>query len=180
MITELEKISSSLIISNPWWDYRKDIYKMPAGIEGEYHYVDSKGSTMVIPVFDDGTISMIRQFRYLNGKVSIEFPGGGQKHHLSFEQNALEELREEAGLIPQSIKLIAEFNPFNGVTNELCRVFLAEGLVECESKPEPSEEFEIIRLNKLEILRLIQKGEIWDGMTLASWALYQLSEQQYF
>ena len=43
-----------------------------------YYYVFTHGSTFVIPVLKNLDIVMVEQHRYLNGKISIEFPGGGQ------------------------------------------------------------------------------------------------------
>jgi len=116
---------------------------------------------------------MTKQYRYLNQKPSIEFPGGGIKKGLEPLQNAMEELEEESGYCTNNIIELGSFNPFNGVTDEICHVFLARDLVKCKAKPEPSEEFEIFEINHEKIINFIKRGEIWDGMTLAAWSVYQ-------
>jgi ADP-ribose pyrophosphatase len=176
MLRKLRKISSVLKFSNPWWDYRVDEYIRPDGKSGVYNYVDSRGSTMVIPVNEDGKIILIRQYRYLNSRESIEFPGGGIKKKLSPLENAIEELKEETGYGSRELTYLGCFNPFNGVTNEMCSVYLAKDLVAGDAKPEHSEEFEIIELNKEQIDDKINNGEIWDGMTIAAWALLRLKD----
>jgi 8-oxo-dGTP pyrophosphatase MutT (NUDIX family) len=120
---------------------------------------------------------MVRQYRYLNKRHSFEFPGGGIKKGLLPLENALEELKEETGIIPDKLRLIGEYNPYNGVTNEICYTYLATGLSVLESEPEPSEELEIVRLDYNQIVELIKRGEIWDGMTLAAWSLYIYQNQ---
>ncbi len=53
MLKKLEHINREIVLSNNWWQYAKDIYIMPNGERGEYHYVHSKGSTFVIPITND-------------------------------------------------------------------------------------------------------------------------------
>jgi len=175
MLKRLNKISEKSIKKNNWWDYRVDSYLLPNGKEGEYHFVRTSGSTFVIPEKDENVFIMTKQFRYLNQRESIEFPGGGLKADLSPIENAKYELQEEAGY-SGVLKKVGEFNPFNGVTDEICHVFHAKDLKHVEATPEPSEEFEILELTINEINHKIQKGEIWDGMTLAAWSLYYFSK----
>jgi 8-oxo-dGDP phosphatase len=168
-------ISSDIKFSNPYWQYALDNYILPNGQESQYHYVKSGGSCIIIPKQKNNTFVMVRQYRYLNKKFSLEFPGGGIKNNTSPLENAKNELIEEAGLYAGKMKKIGEFNPFNGVTNEICSVYLAEELKGTTPLPEDSEEFEILNLTIEEINKNINDNQIWDGMTLASWALYQFS-----
>lgn len=157
---------------NPYWNYVIEEYVLPNLRTGKYYYVDSNGSTVIIPRKKNGKFIMTKQYRYLNKEYSIEFPGGGIKKGLTAEENAREELQQETGLVADKLTLLGKFNPCNGMTNEICWVFLAEELRLSESRPDDSEEFEIFELSLHKILDKIKKGEIWDGMTLASWSIY--------
>ncbi len=167
-------LSSKNIYSNPYWDYYLDKYIMPSGDEGDYHYVKSRGATMVVPLSISKNIILTKQFRYLNQKFSIEFPGGGIQHGLNALENAEKELLEETGYISRNIKKIGEFNPFNGVTNEICSIFVAKELTKSTPNPDESEEIEILELTPEEINDYIVNGKIWDGMTLAAWSLFNV------
>jgi len=168
-------ISSETKFRNPYWDYNFDLYKFPSGETGEYHYVHSRGSTFIIPRLQNKKYVLTKQFRYLNQKTSIEFPGGGIKPGLSFESNAFEELSEETGFTTDRLIPVGWFNPFNGATNEICSVFFAQNLIKSVAKPEQSEEFELLFLSEIDILNFIKQGVIWDGMTLAAWSLFYFS-----
>jgi len=173
MLKKWIKISEETIHTNNWWEYRKDIFEIPGVSNGEYHYVYSRGSSMIIPVFDDGRILFVNQYRYLNNKFSIELPCGGVQKGYNYEQTALKELEEETGYTSKDIQFIGEFNPFNGVTNEFCRVFVAKSLEKCISRPDLTEEFELVFLSLDEINNYIIENKIWDGMTLSSLLIFE-------
>jgi 8-oxo-dGTP pyrophosphatase MutT (NUDIX family) len=166
------KVSESVVFTNPWWSYRLDRVELPSGRSGEYHYVHTEGSAMVVPLTASGDLVMVRQFRHLAGRDSLEFPGGGVKGGASHEEAAVAELAEEAGLAAAQLRLVGRFNPFNGVTDEMCHVFVATGLRPSGgSVPDETEELELETVGPGELEGRIRSGEIWDGMTIAAWHL---------
>lgn len=167
-------LESKHLHENPYWAYDLDRYIMPNGKEANYYYVNSRGSVMIIPKIDEDTFLLTKQYRYLNQKVSIEFPGGGCKVGKDPQVNAMEELAEEVGYKAKSMRLLSQHNPCNGMTNELCSVYLAEGLSPYSLDKDESEEIEIVKLSYKEINQAVRDGAIWDGMTLAAWALYNI------
>ncbi|MCX7909661.1 MAG: NUDIX hydrolase [Ignavibacteria bacterium] len=166
------KIAEKTIDVNPYWHYKIDEYILPNGKKANYYYAHTPGSTMIIPQFGKEFILTV-QFRYLNQKKSIEFPGGGVKQQVSIEENAKLELLQETGFYAKEIKPIGYFNPCNGLTDEICYVFYTNELIKEKQDLDESEEIEVLFLREEEIEQKIQNGEIWDGMTLASWLLYK-------
>mgnify|MGYP000883478108 CR=1 FL=1 len=169
------KRDEETLFRNPWWSYKRDRVTLPSGADGEYHYVQTPGSVMIIPVDEEGRFVLVRQYRYLNRRESLEFPAGGIKTGQQADAAARAELREEAGLEAASLENIGEFNPFNGVADELCTVYVARGLRPVEAVPDHTEEFEVLRLQPAEVVAAVADGSLWDGMTLAAWALYAVS-----
>lgn len=172
MLKRLRRLSTEILHKNPWWEYRRDEYLHPDDSKGEFFYAHTLGAAFVIPEFEDGRLLMLRQFRYLNQKESLEFVGGGVKAGQNPEGAAKAELLEEAGFKADELIPIGSFNPMNGASDEECYVFVAHGLMASEARPEVSEEFEQVILSILELDTLIANGEIWDGMTLAAYGLY--------
>jgi ADP-ribose pyrophosphatase len=166
-----KKLSESLVFKNPWWTYKKDSFKLPSGKSGEYHYVHTNGSSMVLPIMHDGMILLVNQYRYLLDRESLEFPCGSVKDGFNHDETARHELVEETGYSAQSLTSVGEFNPYNGVTNEMCRVYVARGLHYVGGTPDETEEFEIIPTSPVDIDARIGAGMIWDGMTIAAWAI---------
>ncbi len=164
-----KKISEAVLFHNSWWTYKKDETELPSGKRGEYHYVHTNGASMVVPVLNDGRIVFVNQYRYLNDRESLELPCGGVKDGHTYEETAKHELEEEAGFIASDWYKAGEFNPYNGITDELCRVFIAKNLTEVLPTPDETEEFEIVSLAPDEVNARITTGRIWDGMTIAAW-----------
>lgn len=171
MLKRWTRLATSVMFKNPWWTYKKDEFRIPGGIDGEYHYVQTHGSSMVIPVLPDGRIVLVNQYRYLCDRESIELPCGGVKEGKTYEEMAVIELAEETGFTSSSIVAAGEFNPYNGVTDEICRVFIVRDLVRTNAVPDATEEFEILHKTPAEVDDLIRSNTIWDGMTIAAWSL---------
>jgi ADP-ribose pyrophosphatase len=170
MLKHWKRLTSTTILSNPWWTYKKDTFQIPESVGGEYHYVYTNGSSMVVPVTKEGRVVLVNQYRFLCDRESIELPCGGIKEGKTAEEMAKIELEEETGYTCKSMRYIGTFNPFNGITSEMCSVYLALELTPVTVQCDPTEEFEVITKSLQEIDAMIAANEIWDGMTLAALA----------
>jgi ADP-ribose pyrophosphatase len=166
-----QTITQSVKFKNPWWRYCCDQIELPSGKPGEYHYALTNGSSMVIPETGEGKLILVRQYRYTGKRDSIEFPCGGIKDGSSYDETAQQELVEETGFLPGELRLVGGFNPCNGLLDEICRVYIARDLRHVGAQPDETEHFELIYFSKEEVAAFIQDGTIWDGMTLAAWAI---------
>lgn len=170
-LSSWKKIRQAFEIRNPWWSYRQDDVLLPSGTRGVYHFVHTNGASMIIPVLADGRILLVNQYRYLLDRESLEFPCGGVKEGSGYEQTAHHELIEETGYRAGELQLCGEFDPYNGVADEICRVYIARKLAPEIAKRDETEEFEPVELTPQELDDAIRHGRIWDGMTLAAWML---------
>ncbi len=143
--------------------------ELPSGKEGEYHYVHSLGSACVVPVMPDESVLLVNQYRYLGQRESLEFPCGAVKEGSSHDETAWHELAEETGYSARTLLMAGAFNPYNGVTDEMCHVYVARDLRHVGATPDETEQFELVRLRSEEIDARIASGELWDGMSIAAW-----------
>jgi len=164
-------ISKSILHQNPYWKYGCDQVEFPSGKRGKYHYVYTNGSSMVVAVDDTGRLLLVRQYRYTGHRDSLEFPCGGVKEGSTHDDTALKELQEETGYVPSQIETIGEFNPCNGLLDEICRVYIARNIRYAGAEPDETESFELVRLTPEEMDANIADGTIWDRMTLAAWTI---------
>jgi 8-oxo-dGTP pyrophosphatase MutT (NUDIX family) len=167
------RLSSELLFENPWWRYRREQFEIAPGKRGEYHVASTYGSAMVVPVGADGRLLLLEQYRYLADRNSLEFPCGGLAKGERPEAAAARELAEESGYAGTLVPL-GTFNPWNGVTDETCHVFVARDLVASTAGavPDDTESFVVHRIDRAELASRIAAGAIWDGMTLAAYALF--------
>ncbi len=170
-LAKWKRISQSVLSKNPWWTYKRDEFILPNGRQGEYFYVHTNGASLIVPVLGDGRLVLVNQYRDLCDRESLEFPCGGVKDGDTYDNTAVQELEEEAGYRARDWRIAGEFDPYNGVTDELCRVFIASNLSAVGSKPDETEEFERLTLTSDEIEARIVSGVIWDGMTIAAWTI---------
>jgi ADP-ribose pyrophosphatase len=170
MLKKWKKISSQLVSENPWWKYYYHTVIMPNGKEGEYHVIDLQGSVVVIPLHDDKTITMVKQFRYPIFAESLEFPMGGVGGD-EYDVAAHRELIEECGL-DGDLECVGSFHPANALLTELSKVYIARNVRENTSlSADECEEFEYFRYTPEEIDALIERGEITDAFTITAWTL---------
>ncbi len=167
----LKKLSEEVIHQNPWWVYKHDTYEKPNGGIGHYYYGQLPGSTIIVPRLSDGRIVMIIQYRYLLEKLSIEFPCGGSRSLETPLQNAQAELREETGCLAETFTHVGSFQPYNGVILDECHVFLAEVVHQERQALDDTEQIDVLYRRPDEIEEMVHRNEIWNGETLAAWAM---------
>src|SRR3954471_12773654 len=68
-----------------------------------------KGSAVIVPVFDDGTVALVRQYRHPAGKSVLEIPAGSLESGEDPKIGAMRELEEEVGVTAENVELISEF-----------------------------------------------------------------------
>jgi ADP-ribose pyrophosphatase len=166
-----KKLSEEILHKNPWYEYRHDKYKLPNGKESDYYYVRVRGGGVVIPLLDSKRIILVKQYRYLMDRDSIEFPNGQRKIGQTCEQGAQTELEEEAGYQAGKLELVGQCAPYNGISDEITNVYLATELKKTKSHPDETEEIEILIKTPKEIDKMIETGKIWDGQMIAAWCL---------
>lgn len=167
------QLSEKVIFENIHWTYKKDTFKLENDDrKGEYHYVHTSGSSLIIAKKNDKYL-FVEQFRYLNQDFSLEFPCGSVPENSNPKENAHKELREETGFDSKNLIYIGKFAPYSGVSDETCSVFYCEDLFPSPLQNDQFEEFNLVELSYGEIEDKIAKNEIWDGMTLAAWILFK-------
>ncbi|CAN5508368.1 NUDIX hydrolase [soil metagenome] len=135
-------------------------------IEYEREVVVHKGSAVIVPVFEDGTVALVRQYRHPAGKFLLEIPAGSLDGDESPETGALRELEEEIGVVAAKIEKLSEFYVSPGFLTEKMFVYLATGLTETTQRLDTDEIIEIKRLTFDEAFELIRTGGIEDGKTI--------------
>ena len=107
--------------------------------EGDKTYVREvvhhRGSAVILPAFDDGTIALVRQYRHPTVKYMLELPAGGLDDRERPEEAAARELEEELGLVAGKLEKLSEFFVSPGFCAEKMWLYLATDLTETARRP---------------------------------------------
>ena len=153
---------------NPY--FAVDIYDAvaPTGVAATYWVHHQKNLAVgVVPLHEDGTISLVGQWRFPFGAYSWELPEGGVPEGEAALEGAKRELREEAGLVAAHWTPILTLQSSNASCDELCQVYLATGFTTAPVDPDPTEMLVPARVSFGEALAAVAQGRIQDAMTVA-------------
>ena len=138
--------------------------------EGELTYqrevVHHHGSAVILPVFDDGTVALVRQYRHPAVRYLLEAPAGTLDDGERPDDGAARELQEELGVTAGRLEKLLEFFVSPGFCEEKMWVFLATDLTEGRQRLDDDENLEIVRLPIADALEMITSGEIQDAKTI--------------
>ena len=152
---------------NPWIRVREDHVIRADGQDGIYGVVEFQNIALgIVPVTDDGTTYLVGQWRYPLGLYSWEIPEGGGSLSVPALESAQRELAEETGLTASRWTDLGLFHLSNSVTNEVGRIFLAQGLTLGTAQPEGDEVLSVRRLPLQEAYAMALDGRITDGVSI--------------
>jgi 8-oxo-dGTP pyrophosphatase MutT (NUDIX family) len=153
------------------WLFRVERLELldPADHPFERVVVRHPGAVTIVPVHQDGTVTLVRQYRAAVDAMVLEIPAGTRdKDGESLEATARRELAEEAGLeAAHWEQLIGTWNS-PGVSDQHTTIFLATGLTATPPRPDGVEEgymtVETVRLDDLDAL--VADGTLHDETTV--------------
>lgn len=138
--------------------------------EGDQTYqreiVRHGGSAVILPVFDDGTIALVKQYRHPAVKYLLELPAGTLNDREAPDVGAARELEEELGLVAGRLEKLCEFFISPGFLSEKMWLYLATDLRETQQRLEEDEAIEVVRLPIDRALQMITDNEIEDAKTI--------------
>ncbi len=151
---------------------RVDRVRMPDGSVAQREVVEQDDAAAVVPLMDDGTVILLRQYRQPFGDYVLEIPAGKlDKEGEDPEETAARELVEETGYRAQTLERLTTFRNSTGWTDEVTTIFLGTGLthegVPDDFEPEAEEQdMEIVRLPLPAAVEEARTGTITDAKTI--------------
>lgn len=136
------------------------------GVEYQREMVVHKGSAVIVPLFDDGTVALVRQYRHPAEDYLLEVPAGSLDEGEDPEQGARRELEEEIGVIAGKLEKLSEFYVSPGFLTEKMYVYLATEITETEQRLENDELIEIERIPLAQAAQMARDGRIPDAKTI--------------
>jgi len=140
----------------------------PGGVQGVREVVRQRGSVAALPVFDDGRLVLVRQYRYAVDALVWELPAGRREGGEAPEAAARRELEEEVGLRAARLEPMATFWTTPGFCDEVMYVFRATGLEAVPPRPDADENIENANFTLDEAMAMVRRGEVREGKTLVA------------
>jgi ADP-ribose pyrophosphatase len=158
--------SSTRIYDGKVINLRVDDVLLQNGKSSKREIVEHHGAVAIVPIYDDGTVVLVRQFRLAAGRNMLEIPAGSVEPGELIDATAHRELSEEVHL--QTSELISLFQSFvaPGYSTELIHTFLAKGLSPRTLKGDDDEFLDIIRIPLSDAIDKIGTGEIEDSKSI--------------
>lgn len=160
------RLASDLAYDGEFLKVHRDTVRLPDGKESTREYIKHPGAVVIIPILDDGSILIERQFRYPMNRVLIEFPAGKIDPGEASLDCAKRELLEETGYTASEWQFVCTIHNAIAYSDEHLDIFLARGLKEGQSKPDEGEFLETFTASIDEMLAWIKEGKITDVKTV--------------
>ena len=146
---------------------RLDQAELPNGQLAGREVVEHPGGVAILPLFDDGTVSIVRQFRYPFQHVVTELPAGKLERGEDHRPAALRELEEEVGVRCGKLTYLGCLYLSPGFSTEVLHMYLAQELTQGDCHPDEDEFLEAERVPFAQLLEQVMSGEIVDAKTVA-------------
>lgn len=151
-------------------DLTVDHLQYPSGTTTYREIVEHPGGAVILCLFENSDILLIRQYRHPFGHEVIELPAGKLDAGEDPLACAQRELQEETGYAARRWDRLTSLYATPGFCNEVLHIFLAQDLFP-DAKGQALEEGEasltVMRVPLSEAIGMIERQQIVDGKTIA-------------
>ena len=146
-----------------------DEVEYPSGRRAIREVAEHPGGAVVVPLFEDGSVLLVRQYRYPVKKELYELPAGKLDPGEQPEHCAARELEEETGYLASTMKKLTAIYTTPGFCSEQLHIYLATGLKKSprgQRLEEGEMDLQLKRLPFDEVVKMIEEQEIVDSKTI--------------
>lgn len=142
---------------------------LPNGQTTRLEFMTHPGASAVVPFHQDGTVTILRQYRHAVGRWIWEIPAGKlDKPGENPLECAKRELAEEAGLAAEDWVKLGSILTTPGFCDEIIHLYLARDLSQVSQHHEADEVIEVHRMELEDAVSRIPTEEIQDTKTVGA------------
>ena len=161
-----ELLDSRRVFDGVVFDVDRDRLVEENGIEIVREVVRHPGGAGALPLFDDGRVALVRQYRRPARRELLEIPAGRIEDGETPEMCAAREIEQETGFRAGRIEKLAEFYSTPGFCEEKLHVYLATALISSSQALDHDELIEVVYLPFSEAVKMAECGGIEDSKTI--------------
>jgi ADP-ribose pyrophosphatase len=143
-----------------------DTVKLPNGVTVDLEIVRHPGAAAVVPMKNDETVILIKQFRHAAGGFIYEIPAGKLHPGEDPLDCAARELEEEIGYTSRFFSHLSSILTGPGFTDEVIHLYQAAQLEKGVQRLDRDEVLEVVDMSLTEALERIEDGSIRDAKTI--------------
>jgi len=153
---------------SPWVSIYEDKVLDKNGKTEIYHSILVPDYVCILAINNNKMVPLVKQFRHAVNKVTLELPAGLCENKKNPEDAAINELFEETGFKSDSeIKTLLKILPCTGRLSNNGWCYFVDNIFKVDCwKPESN--LEVIMVPSSNLLNLIDKQEIQNGMHIAT------------
>jgi len=141
---------------------------LPNGRRASFDFIRHPGSTVIVPLTDDGCIVLTHQYRHPMRDFVYEIPAGTLEKGEDPQVCALRELEEETGFRSAEIIPLGEILIVPSYSDEISYAFLARKLSLTRQNLDQDEIIQVETYPAPEVLKMIADGRLNDGLSIAA------------
>ncbi len=168
-MANLKVLKSEKLYSGKVFDLVVDQVEYPSGNLSVREVAEHPGGAVVVPLLEDGSLLLVRQYRYPVRKLLYELPAGKLNADEDPRQCAARELEEETGYVAHTWQKLTAIYTTPGFCTEELHIFLATD-VKLSTRGQQLEEGELhLTVEKIpfnQAVKMIAIGEIVDSKTI--------------
>lgn len=161
------RLARKEIYSGRVFEVTRDEVLLPDGSRGIRELVHSHGGVVILPMDEQGNVTLVHQFRYAQDRVLLEAVAGKLEPGEEPFPAAKRELREETGFTADRWTDLGWICTSPGFLTERLYLYLAEGLHPGEQHLDRGEFLHCETMPMEELGSRIAEGQVEDGKTLA-------------
>ena len=161
------EVSSTTVYQGALLRVKEDHITLPNGQSGKREYVEHQGAVLIIPLLDDHTVVLERQYRYPVRQHCYELPAGKKELGEASLLTAQRELKEETGYEANDWRSLGSLLPSIGYSDEHIDYFVARDLRFTGIARDEGEFLDVFTLRLDEAIAWITSGKIKDVKTIA-------------
>ena len=165
-------MKSKVLYQGKVFRLQRDTVIEPGGVRADRDIIVHPGSVVVLPIFEDGRVLLIRQYRHSVGEFLWELVAGRKEPDETPVAAARRELIEETGYRAKHLREMMCVIPTPGFVNEWMWIFAAEGLQQGEAQPEEDEKITAKLFTLKQVDSMIEKGALHDAKSICGLLYY--------
>lgn len=142
-----------------------DTVLLPNGHQSKRELVLHHGGVAVVAIDENRRVPMVRQYRKAMEAMVLEIPAGKLEPGEDPKSCGIRELREETGLIAESITHLGEYFPTPGYCGEKINIYLARELSAAGQALDPDEFLDVEYFSLDTLFQRVMDGQIHDAKT---------------